>query len=249
MEGKMRLKSVVKYSISEMKRSIIIFYGIMALILATLYFLKTIMHNNNVSSAGATELASSIFLFVLGLNSFKQNYLFLSANSMTRKAQFSGFLISSIIVVIIMAAIDTAYGNIVSQFVNCSPMLEWAYKGFVVDTPKPLIFLIGFVLNAALYLSMMVLGYFFTTLYYRMSKPLKVTVSVGIPVLLTMVLPAIDSTITNGKISDFIGDTIVLLAGLRNGSNPFALIVSLLIGSVILSVLAFLLVRKAPVKE
>jgi len=251
MEGKMRLKSVVKYNISGMKYSILIFYGI---IVAVMVFLVVSMgvimvKSNSVNFVGGAEMASAIFLFVAGLNCFKQNYLFLSTNGITRKAQFYGFIFSSLPIVAVMGAIDTAYGNILSEFINYNSMFSQIYRGFALETSRLLIILTGFVWSVALYLFAMLLGYFITTLYYRMSKMLKIIVSVGVPVLFIYVLPAIDAVANNGKIYGWIGKLFLSLGGLRNGYNPLIGIISLLIGSAILAGLAFLLVRKAPVKQ
>jgi len=247
----MRLKSVLKYNISETIRSMLVFYGVMVAVLV--FFVVSMgvvmIKSDGVSFAGGAEMASAIFLFVLGLNSFKQNYLFLSSNGITRKAQFYGFLISSLPVVAVMGAIDTAYGNILGEFINYNAMFSQMYNGFVLDTPKPFILLIGFVWSAALYLFAITLGYFITTLYYRMSKLLKIIISVGVPMLFFTVLPGIDSVVTGGKIYGWMGELFISLAGLKNGSNPFVAVISLLIASAILAGLAFLLVRKAPVKE
>jgi hypothetical protein len=194
-------------------------------------------------------MASTIFLFVVGLNSFKQNYLFLSANGITRKAQFYGFLITSLLVALVMSIIDTSYGSILSEFVNYKSMFYQTYEGGVTGLSKPLITLMSFVWNAALYLLALTLGYFITTLYYRMSKILKIIVSIGVPALFFTILPIIDSIVTGGKIYRWIGELLLSMAGTRNGYNPLIAVVSLVMGSVVLVGLAFLLVRRAPVKE
>lgn len=247
----MRLKSVVKYNISETKYSILIFYGIIAAIFVLLAVsVVSISGTNNENNfIGGAEMSSAIFLFVVGLNSFKNNYLFLSTNGITRKAQFYGFLISSLLFVAVMGAIDTAYGNIINQFVNYRPMFSQIYGDWIAEVLRPLGVIISFLWSSVLYLFALVLGYFITTLYYRMSKMLKIIVSVGVPVLFTMILPAIDAAFTNGKIYGWIGDLFLLLGGFKNGVNPLIGIISLVVGIALLSGLAYLLVRKAPVKE
>ncbi|MHB8064290.1 MAG: hypothetical protein ACYDG2_16940, partial [Ruminiclostridium sp.] len=136
----MRLKAVVKYNISDMKRSVLTFYGVMAAVLV--FFIVSMgvvmIGSDSVNFVGGAELASAIFLFVVGLNSFKQNYLFLSANGITRKAQFYGFFVSSLPIVTIMGIIDTAYGSILSQFINYNSLFSETYRRFVIDTSSPL---------------------------------------------------------------------------------------------------------------
>lgn len=246
----MRLKSVVKYNISETKNSILVFYGIMVAVIVLLGISFVSLDSNGTASfVGGAEMASAIFLFVVGLNSFKQNYLFLSTNGITRKTQFCGFLISALPIASVMAAIDTIYGNILAQFINYNSMFYQMYKGWVIGTSKPIIILTGFVWSAALYLFALTLGYFITTLFYRMSRLLKIIVSIGVPTLFLTVLPGIDSVVTNGKIYGWFGGLFLSLGGLKNGSNPFIAVISLLVEMAILAGLAYLLVRRAPIKE
>jgi len=68
-----------------------------------------------------------------------------------------------------------------------------------------------------------------------------------VPVLFTMVIPAIDLGVNNGRLVEWFGKLLIMLAG--NGSNPYIAVVSLMIGAAILAGLAYLLVRRAPVKE
>ncbi len=246
----MRLKSVVKYNISEMKYSILIFYGIMAALFIILgVSIVSISSNGNVVDfgGGGAEIASAIFLFVCGLNSFKQNYLFLLTNGITRKGQFYGFLVSSLLIASIMGAIDTAYGNILRVIMDYETIFRLIYSGFASDTSTPLVLLMGFVWSAALNLFAMVLGYFITTLYYRMSKMLKIIVSVGFVALILNILPAIDQMFNDGKIIRWIGRLFFTLAGVNH--NPFIAEISLVVGIALLSGLAYFLVRRAPVKE
>lgn len=243
----MRLKSVVKYNISEMKNSVLIFYGIIAAILILTVFSLVKLANNNVDgSVSGAEMASAIFLFVVGLNSFKHNYLFLSTNGITRKTSFNGFLISSLLMVVVMAVIDTVYSNILAEVIVYKPMFSQIYTGWVADVSKPLFILMGFVWSLALYLFAIFLGYSITTLYYRMSKMLKIIVSIGVPAMLFTILPGIDAIFNNGRMYRWFGKIFIILAG--NGENPFVAIASMLIGTIILAGLAYLLVRRAPIK-
>ncbi|HEY5585198.1 MAG TPA: hypothetical protein VIK78_12010 [Ruminiclostridium sp.] len=246
----MRLKSVIKYNISETKYRVLIFYGILAAIMALIGCSQIFLTKEDIiSQSSGFELPTIIFLFVLGLNSFKQNYLFLSTNGITRKEQFYGFLISSIPIVAVMGAIDIAFGNILMQLSNYNSLFNMIYEGWVIDTAKPIIILVAFIWSTVLCLFAIVLGYFITTSYYRMSKMMKVIVSIGVPALFFNILPLIDSVFTNGKVLGWFEMLFISLAGLKNGYNPLTGIVSLLIGASVLAGLAFLLVRRAPVKE
>lgn len=246
----MRLKAVVKYNLSELKNGILIFYCIIAVIIAFFGVSFISVSKNNVhSSMGGVDVATAIFLFVVGLSSFKQNFLLLSAYGVTRKVQFYGFLISSLIVSAFMSAVDTAYGNILTGFINYNPVFHQIYQEWVSAVPKAMVILTGFMWSTVLYFFELLLGYTITSLYYRMTRILKIVVSISVPVLLFTVFPGLDSILTNGKIYGWIGGLFLAMGGLKDGVNPFIAVLSLLVESIILAVLAFLLMRKAAVKE
>jgi len=246
----MRVKSVVKYNLNEMKNGILIFYGIILLIiiLFTISFVSVSI-NDSHSSLSGIEMSSAVFLFVVGISFFKQNYLFLSTNGVTRKAQFSGFLVTSVVIAAIMAAVDTIYGDILPELVNYNPLFKQAYSGFAATAPNFVTILTGFAWSTFLYLSMLVLGYFIRVLYYRMSRLLKIVVSIGVPAFYTVILPILDFKFTKGMISKWITELCKTMAGLNGGYNPYAGIMFTIMGTVILACLAYLLMRKAPVKD
>jgi hypothetical protein len=246
----MRLKSVVKYNLSEMKNGILIFYGVILLIFVLFTIsVVNLSRMDSHSSLSGIEIASAIFLFVSGISFFKQNFLFLSANGVTRKTQFSGFIISSVIISLIMAAIDTVYGNVIPEFENYRPLFRQVYSDFVKTESKFAAIFIGFVCTATLYLLMTAFGYLIRTLYYRMSRTLKIVVSVGVPALYSVILPVLDFKFTKGKVSMGIMQFFCTVSGLNGQTNPYITILFDIACTVIMLCLAYLLVRRAPLKE
>lgn len=246
----MRLKAVVKYNLSDLKNSILIFYFIVAAVLALLSISYTNMVSHNINgSVGGVEMASVIFLFIIGLNSFKPNYYFLSAHGITRKGQFCGFLLSMIPVAGIMAIIDTAISNILAKFINYNSMFFQIYGQLEAGANSISSILVTIIWSMALYLFAVILGYFITTLYYRMTSLLKVIVSIGVPAIFIIIIPTVDTQLNNGKFLRWTGETIALLGGVKNSGRPMIAVISLIVEAVVLAALAYLLVRKAPVKE
>ena len=191
--------------------------------------------------------ASAIFLFVCGLNSFKQNYLYLLTNGITRKAQFYGFLSSSAIIAAAMAFIDTASTNIINIFIDYHPMFYQIFKGFTAESSQLLITLMNFLWSTAVYLLAFVIGYFITTLYYRMTKILKIVVSVGVSALLMIGSPMLASYLYK---SGYLYKLSAVISFLVDGNgNPNVSIIISILETAILAGLSYLLVRRAPVKE
>ncbi len=247
----MRLKSVIRYNICDIKYGVLIYYAVIAAIMGLLVFTQqsrivNIGSSDDIVFVSGAE-ASAIFLFVCGLNSFKQNYLYLSTNGITRKAQFYGFLSSSAIIAAAMAFIDTASTNIINIFIDYHPMFYQIFKGFTAESSQLLITLMNFLWSTAVYLLAFVIGYFITTLYYRMSKILKIVVSVGVSALLMIGSPMLASYLYKvGYLYEF--SAVIKFLADGNGNPNVSIIISIL-ETAILAGLSYLLVRRAPVKE
>jgi hypothetical protein len=99
------------------------------------------------------------------------------------------------------------------------------------------------------YAATAIVGFFITVLYYRLNKPLKLTVSIGVPVFFLMVLPYIDGMFFDGKIYDTIGNLIAGAYGFLDGYNPYISVLSSAIIFIVMGVLSYLLMRRATVKE
>ena len=110
----MKLKSIVKYNLSSLKNSIIIYYSIFITVCVTSALLSK---NGNISSSGI-ELSSVIFIFVAGLNLFKENFYFMKSNNVSRKDFIYGTALSMIPVVVVMSIIDIILNRIYNIFIN-----------------------------------------------------------------------------------------------------------------------------------
>ena len=99
------------------------------------------------------------------------------------------------------------------------------------------------------YAAVAMLGYLITVLYYRMNKPAKLAVSIGVPVFFVIVLPAIDFALFSGSIYHAIGVFVARARGFLNGSNPYIGMLSGTLLFIIFAELSYLTLRKATVKE
>lgn len=71
------------------------------------------------------------------------------------------------------------------------------------------------VFTFALYTALFMMGYMITLAYYRMSRWLKLTVSIGVPALLVLVYPLVDQLLLQGRISRALGWAISLALGIQ----------------------------------
>ncbi len=242
----MKTKSIVKYYLYELKNSILTFYFIMLQGCIATYIIYK-LSDGKVYSTGI-ELATIIFIFVLGLNLFKSQFLFLIQNGVTRKANFIGF-VASTPVVIVFAIIDSFVSIIMHNLTGYESIFNTLYGSTIQGYGLMYIFK-SILFLTVIYGSFLMLGYFITTLYYAMNKAMKIIVSVGVPVFVFIVLPIIGYFL-NIDIEEGIEYIILSMLGIK-GSNTVSIlypIISCAIVYTILSLLTYLITCRIAVKE
>jgi hypothetical protein len=244
------MKSAMIYQISEMKKPLLIYYAIIFfLLLASFLTTEVFLHiSANGTTINGIEISSMIFIFVCGLNSFKEPFRMFLQNGLSRKTLFLSYLCSLLPVSGVMAIIDTSIGAIGRSLGSYQSAFHEFYRQYFPAVGPGQVF-VGFALSLLLYTTSALTGYFITSLYYRMSKGLKLLVSIGVPVLLIIVLPIVDMGYANGAISRGLGEILLLASGVKAGYNPLYPLGSCIILSSVLAGLTYLLQRRAVIKE
>jgi hypothetical protein len=244
------MKSAMIYQISEMKKPLLIYYAIIFfLLLASFLTTEVFLHiSANGTTINGIEISSMIFIFVCGLNSFKEPFRMFLQNGLSRKTLFLSYLCSLLPVSGVMAIIDTSIGAIGRSLGSYQSAFHEFYRQYFPAVGPGQVF-VGFALSLLLYTTSALTGYFITSLYYRMSKGLKLLVSIGVPVLLIIVLPIVDMGYANGAISRGLGEIFLLASGVKAGYNPLYPLGSCIILSSVLAGLTYLLQRRAVIKE
>lgn len=244
----MNLKAAIKYRLHDNRKAILNFY-IVILIVISLIFLLSNLTRGKAEFRGTiqVELISSIFLFVVGLNSFKEIFLMFMQNGISRRTMFISQVVSTLTICGIMALIDSILAHICKVIIAQNGGL---YSQGIVE--KALgqnissigIFLISFLLSFFVYIALTSLGFFITTLYYRMNKALKIAVSIGVPSLLFVVLPAVDDLLLNRILISTYAKIMAVAFG-----NVFMCMLSCFIMFGLFEIFSWLLARKAVVKD
>lgn len=239
------IKKAVKYQLFEMKKTIMIYYGIMIAV-----YLVLMGISSKEGGVSGTEVTTAIFLFVVGLNSFTNSFKMFLQNGLSRKTLFYSYSISTAIVAVFMALVTSIVNIVMNIFFNYELLYFQIYGGGTIGNNNNgfVKFIGGFLWIAFLYMMAAMLGYFITTLYYRMNTKLKVFVSVGVPGFLLIGIPYIEYNWTNGRITEGIFNFIVYVSGITNGYNPYYFMVTSLVVLIILGTLSYHLIRKAVVK-
>ena len=250
----MNIKAVTKYQINEYVKSVRIYYLVILLVCLFFGTLTIIDSNSTFKTGGGLEGSTIIFLFILGLNSFKESFFMMLQNGTTRKSMFIGRLATIVGTGIVMALIDRFLVNIGGLLYNISDRFYIiGLHEMIFDTRAESLHIVIFNLEAILitmsvYITAMLGGYFITTAYYRMNKMLKIAVSISVPTSIFILLPILDSAVFKGKLSVSIGRFISYILGIRTG-NPYILLLTCVVLMAVSVGLTWLLIRKAVEKK
>ena len=182
----MKIKSSIKYQLYSIKPAVIIFYIVMAVLVVASIILNYALSNSD-SRFGGLAASSIIFLFVAGICAFSEEFKMFTQNGLTRKELWKSFLLASIILSMIMSAIDILLYLALSLIMNMESsvmIISYAYTNIPI-----LRVLNTYFLQVLFYTLALSIGYFVRLIYYRMNKFGVISVSVGVPVFLTIVLP------------------------------------------------------------
>jgi hypothetical protein len=102
----MNLKSVVKYQILDGKIAIPVFYLVVLCVMALLLVSVSEIGEGSSASISGLEMATIIFLFVVGLNAFRETFRRMMQNGVSRKTMFKGYIITVLILSIGMSLIN-----------------------------------------------------------------------------------------------------------------------------------------------
>lgn len=244
------MKSTVRYMCHDMKKSITIFYLILLSLYLTSYVLNTMLDGVYFSMNG--NVSSSVYAFIVGIVVLKEPFLMALQNGVSRKTYWFSTLLTfglSAAVISIAETFFTSIGRLVnSETFRVESIYSMIYSKRVADLDGFREGIETLLLLFALTFMLFAIGYFIGTLYYRMSKTIRLLVSIGTPVLLLFVLPLVESTFTKGAIIRFAGKVALAALGYKT-QNPYTFMLSGLLVSVVMMGLSWLLIRRAIEKK
>lgn len=243
---------LAKYNIKTSLKPIIIYYCILITVITCLAILNKFSAENNESSG--IELSSMIFLFVIGLNFFKENFYFTQANNISREDYLKSVVIAILPIALVMSILDVIINRVFNLFMICPTFYDMTYvEGFINDINKRVwiqsnsietLFRTVTVLFAS-YIVVFALGLLITMIYYKSNKIMKILVSLS-----PIVIIAIVGSVFNGvsKFEDNVVDFFYNIFGL-NTFNSYNAVMTFICLFIILMIFVYILVRKAVVKR
>lgn len=237
-----------KYQCIDSLKAIVVYYIVMV-VLFLVMFLSVLIPGSGESMMSGMEIISVIFLFVVGLNSFKETFLFQLQNGVSRRTIWMALGLQALTVAVGMSLVDgililtlKGVGQLVDSF-TVESLSQQLFK--IPSLPKRL--LVEFLFAAAIYLFSFMVGLVITMAYYRMNKTVKIAVSVGVPASIFIGLPLLESTVTHGNITKAALKLIEWTFGYF--PNPWRWSLWYVISAVLLLGICYLLIRRAIVKK
>ncbi len=249
----MKIKSAYKFQMSELSKPVLIYYIVIAALMIMVAVTQKVMDSRGFeSSASGFEMATVIFLFVCGLNAFKQPFHMFMANGVSRKSGFIGTIAAFGTVSVGMALIDGLLSLVMSLFLRYETLFAQQYgtrygwaegSGVTVGLAAE-----SFLWAVFCYMAAAMLGLAITTAYYRMNKPLKLAVSIGVPVLVLIVIPIVDASVFGGAITYAVMNIIAMATSILGKGNPYSMVLCNVFWILIMGGVSWLLVRRATVR-
>ncbi len=248
----MKNSTLLRYQIHDFKKSIIIFYGVIFAIFILSFFsgqiLLNINTNNSASTINGTEISTAIFLFVCGICSFGESFHMFLQNGVTRKASLKGMILFQVVVSALLSVVDSLLyllcKGIFTKSITSSSLFDVIYFGQKAEVSSIAFFFEQLLFFFLFDLFLFSLGHLIATIYYRMSKPMKIAISVGVPVFFTIVLPILDLVLFKQKVSSFFDNMLTVCFGLKI-QQPLLGALSLTVLSVLTMIFRYLLIRRA----
>lgn len=252
----MRLKNSYLYQLKGNFKPITIFYSIL-ISLTVVTSIPALIQGDSFFQMSGWDFAILIFMFVMGCASFNEDFPMHLQNSVSRKTYFSAKILSVFCVSAIMTALYTAFTlavHFIFQFliknagvVEISSMFEQLYfHGEGIFSFSMYLWTALLIFAAAVFVNM--LGMFISGVFYRTGKLMRILLAAGFPLLVIMILPLIDYTFFGGtlyaEIFKFIGNVFGIFE-----QEPWKALVSFSVLTVVTTVAAWLVIRKAPMKN
>lgn len=247
----MKSLKIARMNIEGIMKATIIYYFIFVCVIIAL-----IAISSGIITISGVEISTAIFLFVCGLNSFKSNFYFAKSNGISRKTFIKGLLISSVPIALVMSIIDIIINRVNNIFIKNPTLYDMSYGelvghiGIVYESNWIQSNSLATIFNTILFqfslcLLAYVIGIVINMIYYRANKYVKVLLS-AIPV--AFIILKGNLSMRNPSLTLRINEFTNYIFGF-NPSNVFACITTFLVFTVVLSGIAFLLIRKAVIKE
>lgn len=239
-----KLQTAIRYQCSTSVRYIWIFYTIMLSIVAVVFItLKLCLGNDENINMSALENSSIIYIGILGIMGFTEDFKMLMQSGFTRKYIFISTISMFIFMAAVLALIDTAIGSVMPLMLPEYRNIFGAIYGYKNQ------YLLNWVMLFLTYTFVSSLTYFFVVLYNKIGKIFFIAFMVALGIILGFIIPLFFVYVIPANVIDNIFTFLVRIAGFTsNGINYFYPIISLIIASGFFGGITYLILRRTELK-
>jgi len=239
----MRLRPAVRYSFLSALHAVKIYLSVILCIYVAFAALSFFNRGSGSGRISGVEASATIFCFVAGIVSVREDLRFLMQNGCGRKTLYCTQILTGIGVTFLVAlgcnVLYALFRSLAKIFVE--NLLIVSVLDMLKNDPAGFLPNLGFIW--AICLSMPAAGMFISLVYYRLNKAGKILVSIGVPAFLLILLPVYMSIPAGAWLSE-------IYQGILNCifDSELSLALSSLIAGLIFYLLSYPLLHKAPVK-
>lgn len=237
-----KLKSAVMYECSTKIKAIGLFYLIEYLIVALIFAIVAICTNGKDTGSNILEISTVIFVSVIGVLGYKEDFKALIQNGYTRKYIFTATVCMFIFMCASMALIDTVIGNTIHYFNNNYFTLYGILYGY--DNP-----FLNWLWLTVFYLSFCSLFYLAVLIINKVGKRVSLFISIvlgGVIVIIIALFRFVFSSETVHNIAEFSMKAMGFMTdGTKNVLFP---VISFLIAGVALEIASYTIIRRTELK-
>ncbi len=261
----MKLKAIFLYQILDLRWALLIYYFV--ILFLSCFSSITVVSFSSATSVGVVGNsdgmvmsgitgASAIFIFIVGLNSCRENLRFSLQNGISRKTLFLSRMYTAGATALFMAVVDQiihslVYLSLVAQSNSHAASVPLFQQLYPTASGNPVQgFFLSVIFGWFLLLLMSNIGYAINMLFYRLNKLAKVLVGAGVPAALIFGIPAIkalDTLYFGERLRAFSSAYIEPVLDFAFNAVPNCL-VSLFILAALFALLDWLLLRRAVVQ-
>lgn len=247
--NKHHLGAAFRYSYRDTLKSALIFISAMIVIFAANIIISSHSSGNIVTHISYFDFAGCVMIFVLGICSIRDDMRLLIQHGVGRTTSF----ITNILTALMTALLLTFAGEIIvgiAQLIT-APMgnieVPLFYQFYSNSSGIAAFgdYLWSAAMTIPIYLAVYLLGMAISLLFYRLPKPWKIGVGVGVPVLCFVILPIA------GSYHESLLDAVVTPMSRLTAfcfAAPGNMIITALAAALICAACAWLLFRRAPIK-
>ena len=249
----MNLRPAYKYRFCDMVKGIGVFYAIMVVVMTSVMGMVSYTASNGSEVTGsfsAFVFAASITLFIIGITTIREDLRLMLQNGIGRRTVF----VSELLVVLSVSLLLCVAGELlitIGQAVSANRsnvVITDIYQMLYTNGSNYHMSLTQHVESIALafgiYMFANLAGMFISLLFYRLNKMWMLITAIGVPIFIFIGLPVILTQTRPGLLLESVFNMIVAFAL----KSPWALLICFLLTAVLIGIVNWLMMRRAPVK-